>query len=198
MSLKTTRKATYSINPLILNRWSPRAMSGEALNDQELLPLFEAARWAPSSYNNQPWRFIIAKRDTPEWNALFNLMGEFNQGWTKNAACLVVIVSKNTFDHNNQPMQTHSFDTGSSWENLAIEASSRGLVAHGMQGFDYEKAKKALHVPDDHTVEAMVAIGKLGKKETLPKETQEREMPSDRKPLADLIFHGKFGKKYLK
>lgn len=191
------RKNTLKINSIIINRWSPRAMSAEELSDEEFLPLFEAARWAPSSYNNQPWRFIIAKRNTPEWEKLFSLMGEFNQSWTKNAAVLVVIISHNNFEHNNQFSQTHSFDTGAAWENLAIEGTSRGLVVHGMQGFDYEKAKKDLNIPDDYTVEAMIAIGKPGKKEDLPKDLEEKEVPSDRKPLTDLIFHAEFGKKFL-
>ncbi len=198
MSLKApNRNPTYPISPLFVNRWSPRAMSGEEMSDAELMPLFEAARWAPSSNNNQPWRFVIAKRNTPEWKKLFELMGEFNQNWTKNAAALVVVISKNTFDHNGQPALTHSFDSGSAWVCLALEAAHRGLVAHGMQGFDYDKAKKELNVPTDHSVEAMVAIGKLGKKEALPREMREREVPSDRKPLSDLIFKGEFGRKYL-
>ncbi len=91
------RKANYPILPLILNRWSPRAMTGEEMTDEELMPLFEAARWSPSSYNNQPWRFIYAKRGTPAWKTFLNLMIEFNQSWTKNAAALVVVVSKKTF-----------------------------------------------------------------------------------------------------
>lgn len=191
------RTSVYNISKFILNRWSPRAMSGEELRDEELLPLFEAARFAPSSYNNQPWRFIIAKRNSPEWDGLFGLMGEFNQSWTKNAAVLVVVISHKNFDHNNEFAPTHSFDTGSAWENLALEGSVRGLVVHGMQGFDYERARTELSIPEDYAVEAMIAIGRPGKKEDLAKELQEREFPSDRKPLSELIFQGTFGKKFL-
>ena len=190
--VKEIRKAEYDINPILLNRWSPRAMSGEELSDDELIPLFEAARWAPSSYNGQPWRFIYAKRNTKHWDKLFNLMVEFNQGWTKNAAVLVVVISRINFEHNESPNVVHSFDSGSAWENLALEAASRGLVTHGMAGFDYEKAKKDLKVPDSYKVEAMIAIGKRGNKEDLPKELQEREIPSDRKPLKDIIMEGEF------
>lgn len=186
------RKSQYSINPLILERWSPRAMSGETIDDAELMALFEAARWAPSSYNNQPWRFIYAKRNTEHWDCLFSLMVEFNQSWTKNAATLVVIISKKTFDHNGQPSRTHHFDAGAAWENLALEAETRGLVTHGMEGFDYDKARQVLEIPDDFDVEAIVAIGKKGKKEDLPPALQEREAPSDRKPLESLIMEGKF------
>ncbi len=186
------RKPTHPIHPLLLSRWSPRAMTDEEISDEELMSLFEAARWAPSSYNGQPWRFIYAKRNTPHWKNLFELMGEFNQTWTKHAAVLVVVISKKTFDFNGKPARTHSLDTGSALENLALEATSRGLVTHGMEGFDYDKAKRELGIPDDYTVEAMIAIGKRGKKEILPKEMQEREQPSDRRPLKEFVMEGKF------
>lgn len=188
----TNRHSEHPINPIILNRWSPRAMSGEVLSDDELMPLFEAARWAPSSYNAQPWRFIYAKRNSEYWDRLFGLMVEFNQSWAKNAAVLIVIVSRKVFDFNGQPARTHSFDTGAAWENLALEAEVRGFVTHGMEGFDYDKAHKVLEVPDDYDVEAMIAIGKKGQKEVLPVGLQEKETPSDRKPLKDIIMEGKF------
>ena len=186
------RKAAYPIDNIFLQRWSPRAMTGEELSDEKLLSLFEAARWAPSSYNNQPWRFLYAKRNTKEWNVFFDLMVEFNQSWTKNASALVVVVSKKTFDFSGKPAQTHSFDTGAAWMSLALQATKQGLVAHGMQGFDYDKAKKALNVPDDYNVEAMLAIGKQGKKDLLPKEMQDKEEPSDRKKLSEIAWEGKF------
>ncbi len=190
--MKTNRQSDHPINSLILHRWSPRAMSGEEIGEEELRSLFEAARWAPSSYNNQPWRFIYAKRDTPAWNTLFKLLWEFNQGWAKNAAVLMVIISKKTFDHNNEASKTHSFDAGSAWENMALEASSRGLVIHGMEGFHYDQARKELDIPDDFDVEAMVAVGKPGEKEDLPEMLQEREAPSTRRPLKEIMMEGKF------
>lgn len=186
------RKSDYDIQPIILNRWSPRAMSGEPMTDDEILPLFEAARWAPSSYNNQPWRFLYAKRDTAHWPKFFNLLIEFNQSWCINAAVLGVVVSHKTFEHNNKPSITHSYDTGAAWENLAIEGSSRGFVVHGMQGFDYEKAKKDLKVPDDYEVMAMFVVGKKAPKEILPHELQLKEVPSTRKKLSEIIFEGGF------
>jgi len=167
-------------------------MSGEGIADDELMALFEAARWAPSSYNNQPWRFIYAKRETVHWDRLFGLMVEFNQSWTFNAAVLIVVISKKTFDFNGEECRTHSFDTGAAWENLALEASARGLVAHGMQGFDYDRARIELNIPDDHQVEAMIAIGKPGQKEKLPEALQEKETPSDRRPLSEIIKEGAF------
>ena len=126
----TNRKANYDIDSLILNRWSPRAMSSEEMKEDEFMPLFEAARWAPSSYNAQPWRFLYAKRGTENWDKFFNLLVEFNQSWAKTASLLVVVISRKTFEHNEKPAVTHQFDAGSAWENLALEASKRGLVAH--------------------------------------------------------------------
>lgn len=167
-------------------------MTGEPLNDEELMPLFEAARWAPSSYNNQHWRFIYAKRDAPAWKTFLGLLVEGNRVWAEKAAVLVVIISKKTFDYNGKPAITHSFDTGAAWENLALEAARRGLVTHGMEGFDYEKAKQVLDIPDDYQVEAMAAIGKRAPKESLPEKYQAIEKPSDRKPLKDIVWEGKF------
>jgi nitroreductase len=187
---RTIRKPAYPINPLILNRWSPRSMTGEELGDDDIMSLFEAARWAPSSYNNQPWRFIYAKRNTKYWDRLFNLLVEANKIWTKNAALLVVVISRKNFEYNEKPARTHQFDAGSAWENLALEASSRGIVAHGMQGFDYEKARVELGIPIDFEVMAMIAIGKRGPKENLPPELQDKEKPTDRKPLKDIIMEG--------
>ncbi|MCI0382209.1 MAG: nitroreductase family protein [Chlamydiae bacterium] len=190
------RKFAYPIHPFLQNRWSPRSMTGEGISEAELMHLFEAARWAPSSYNNQPWRFIYAMRDTPEWATLYDLMVEFNQQWTKKAAVLLVVISRNTFEKNNKLARTHSYDTGSAWMSLALEGSYRGYVVHGMEGFDYEKARKNLQIPDDYTVEAMAAIGKRAPKEQLPtKEMQDREQPSDRKPISEFIMKGKFQKK---
>jgi nitroreductase len=188
----TNRTSEYPIHDLILNRWSPRAMSGEAITDAQLMSLFEAARWAPSSYNSQPWRFIYAKRDTPAWNVLYDLMVQFNKDWTKNAAVLIVIVSRDTFSYNNKPSKTHSFCTGSAWENLALQGSANGLVVHGIEGFDYNRAKEFLHIPEGYTVEAMCAVGKPGKSEDLPSEMQKDEKPSDRNPITSFVFEGTF------
>lgn len=190
--VKTNRKADYDIDSSFLNRWSPRAMSGEELTDDELMPLFEAARWAPSSYNAQPWRFLYAKRGTKEWDIFHNLLVEFNKQWTKNASVLIAIISRKTFEHNEKPSVTHQFDAGAAWENMALEASRRGLVAHGMEGFDYEKAKKDLNIPDNYDVLAMIAIGKRGKKEDLPEQMQANENPSSRRPLNEIVAEGKF------
>ena len=189
--VKKIRKTGYKIDSLFINRWSPRSMSGEGLTDDELFSLFEAARWAPSSFNNQPWRFIFARKKIDK-ERFFSLLSEGNKPWNEKAAVLVVIVSKKTFDHNNQPSRTHSFDTGAAWENLALEGARRGLVVHGMQGFDYEKAKGVLKVPDDYEIEAMASIGKRGIKEDLPEKYQEMEKPSGRKAIKEIVMEGEF------
>ena len=193
--VQKNRSTTHEINSLIINRWSPRSFVPEEISDKELFSLFEAARWAPSSSNSQPWRFIYAKRNSKNWNDLFNLLVDFNKQWCANASVLVVIVSRKNFEHNGQPSITHQFDTGSAWENLAIQAVSQGLVTHAMAGFDYEKARKDLAVPVDFEVVAMIAIGKRGPKEKLSPELQAREIPNTRKPLSEIVMDGKFGNK---
>jgi len=167
-------------------------MTGDEISDNDLFTIFESARWAPSSYNNQPWRFIYAKRDSKEFNKFLSLLIEFNQKWASKAACLVVIISKNTFDKNQKPSKTHSFDTGAAWENMALQGTSMGFVIHGMEGFDYEMAKKELKIPEGYTVEAMAAIGVRGQIESLPEEMREREKPSDRKSFSEIIMMGEF------
>jgi nitroreductase len=186
------RKVEKNINRLFVNRWSPRAMSGEEISNDDLMGLFEAARWAPSSYNNQPWRVIYAKRNTHHWQTLISLLVEGNKIWAQNAAVIVVVISRKNFEFNEKPAITHQFDAGAAWENLALEATSRGLVTHGMQGFDYKQAREELGVPENFDVMAMIAIGKLGQKENLPLNLQEREYPSDRKPLEEIVMEGKF------
>lgn len=190
--IKANRKPDCPIAPLLQNRWSPRSMTGEDMSDEELFPLLEAARWAPSSYNGQPWRFLYAKRNTPHWNKFFDLMVEGNKAWTKNAAVLMVVISRKTFEHNEKPSVTHSFDSGSAWMSLALEGTRRGYVTHGMEGFDYDKARKVLEIPDNYQVEAMVAIGKRAPKERLPEDLQKREVPSQRKSVKEIIMEGGF------
>lgn len=188
----STRKADYPIESLFINRWSPRAMSGEPITETELMSLFEAARWAPSSFNNQPWRFIYARRNTPHWDRMFRLMVPFNQKWAQNAAVLILTISHNKFDYNGNPSRTHSLDTGAATENIHLQAFLMGLICHGMEGFDYDRARTEYAIPDDYTVEAMYAIGKKGNIKDLDPELQEREKPSDRKHVQEFVFEGMF------
>lgn len=186
------RTAAYPIDDLFLDRWSPRAMTGEAISHDDLMSLFEAARWAPSSYNNQPWRMLYAHRDTEAWPVFFNLLVESNQKWARNAGALVLFISKTIMDRNGKPSITHSFDAGSSWENFALQGWLKGLVCHGMQGFDYERARTELDIPEAYQVQAMIAVGKPGDPDSLPEGLREREAPSDRRPLSETICEGKF------
>ena len=184
------RKPRQPVEPLIYRRWSPRAMSGEALEEHELDALFEAARWAPSCFNEQPWRFLFARRDTPSWPTFFGLLVEGNQRWASNAALLAVVVSRRSFERNDKASRTHSFDAGAAWQCLALQGSALGLVVHGMAGFDYEGARIELEVPDSYRVEAMIAVGRPGRLEDLDASLRERERPSDRKPANELAFEG--------
>ena len=142
-------------------------MSGEALGDAELMTLFEAAHWAPSSGNSQPWRFLYARRDTEHWPLFFDLLNEGNKTWCHRAAALLVFISRTTREESGRALVTHSYDTGAAWMSLALQGWLKGLVVHGMAGFDYARARTTLNVPDDFTVEAMAAIGRIGPKEDL-------------------------------
>ena len=186
------RKADHQIEQLLLDRWSPRAMSGEEISEEELLRLFEAARWAPSSFNAQQWRALYARRSSEHWPAFLGLLVEANKAWAKNAAVLVVFISRKTFEHNNDPSVSHSYDCGAAWENFALQGFSQGLVIHGMEGFDYDRARTELGIPDEFQVEAMAAVGKPGLKESLPEKLQARESPNDRRKLSESICEGPF------
>lgn len=190
--IRDTRKTEYPVHSLILSRWSPRSMTGESIDEKELMSLLEAAHWAPSSYNAQPWRFIYAHRETPEWDRLFALLLPGNQTWAVKAGVLVLIASHKVFEHNQKPSITHSFDAGAAWGYLALQGNAAGLAIHGMQGFDYDKAKDVCNIPDDYQVECIVAIGRRGKKEDLPEEMQKKETPSSRKPLSEVVMEGVF------
>ena len=180
------------VHPIIKSRWSARALSDELMTETELFSLFEAARLAPSSFNNQPWRFIYARRESKAFMQLFDLMVPFNQSWSKNASYLVLIVSRTLFSHNNKPCKTHSFDTGSAWENLALQGCFLNLVVHALEGFDYQKAREVFNIPILYDIQAMIVLGKPGKKETLPADLQKDEHQKERKELKELISEGCF------
>ena len=186
------RKAGHTIEPLFIRRWSPRAMNGQPLAEPELLRLFEAARWAPSTYNEQEWRVLYARRDTPHWQTFFDLLMEANQTWCRQGAVLGVVLARKIFTHNGKPNPVHLFDTGCAWENLALQATVMGLVAHGMQGFDFEKARTALKVPDHYAVAAMFALGHPGNPEGLPPDYRKLEVPNGRRPVSESICEGPF------
>jgi nitroreductase len=187
------RKSTYPINPIFLNRWSKRAISPEPLSDEELFPLLEAARWAPSAYNDQFWRFVIGRGENKE--KFVSFLSEFNRRWAAASPVLVLVTARTTLSKNGAPAPSSEFDAGAASENIALEGARRGLVVHPLTGFDKEAAGKELGVPADHAVLALLAIGKPGRKEDLPEDLRERETPSGRLPLSEIVFEGRFGAK---
>lgn len=190
------RIADYAINEQLIQRWSPRAFTAEPIAEETLLSFLEAARWAPSAYNSQPWRFLFARRDTANWERYLGLLNEFNRSWAQHASALVIVLSKTTFTapgaSEETPALWHTFDTGSAWGHLALQASISGWHTHGMAGFDQELTRKELKIPDEYALHAVIAIGKLGDKATLAEYLQAREVPSPRRPLNELAAEGDF------
>ena len=191
------RVREHEVDPLFLHRWSPRAFTGEAIPHETLMTMFEAARWAPSCFNMQPWRFLYATRDSEHWLRFLNLLIPYNQDWAKNASVLGVVVSKTLLERPNRdpvPAHSHSYDAGAAWGSLALQAWKLGWAAHGMIGFDIPRTYLELHVPEHHRVEAAFAIGKPTTAAVLPEALAAREHPSDRQPLADMLLEGGFPK----
>ena len=184
------RTTKYPINKIFLQRYSGRAMSGEGISKNELMTLFEAARWAPSANNLQPWRFIYTLKGTPQFELLLSSLAEINRIWSVRAGSLILVVAPKTLPNGNENVNRH-FDVGSAWENLALQASEMNLVAHPIGGFDHDMVKEKLPVPENYSIEIMIAIGRPGEVEDLPEPLRIREIPSDRKPLEEIVFEGK-------
>jgi nitroreductase len=189
--MTTTRTPGYPIDNQFIARWSPRAFADRPVTEEQVLTALEAARWAPSASNLQPWRFIYAVRGEPEFETLLDLLVPFNQGWANKAGALIFIASVTSFDGTRQNI-THSFDAGSAFMSLSLQAHEMGLVAHGMAGIDFEKAPAALNLPANLKLEAAVAIGYQGEAGSLPDGLRAREMPSQRQALAQMAFKGRF------
>ncbi|HSH37449.1 MAG TPA: nitroreductase family protein [Chthoniobacterales bacterium] len=186
------RKSDYPIEPVFLNRWSPRAMSGEQISTNELLRLFEAARWAPSSFNAQPWRELYATRGSAHWPTFLGLLVEVNRAWAQHAAVLVLFISRMRFEYNDEESVTHSYDCGAAWGSFAVQGLQQGLVLHGMEGFDYDRARTDLKVPPEFQIEAMAAVGRPRPAEMLPEKLRGRENPTDRRKVRASICEGPF------
>jgi nitroreductase len=185
----------YPIHELIRSRWSPRAYSEQSVEQEKLLSLLEAARWAPSSYNHQPWSFIVATKDDPtEYNRLLSILVEFNQGWAKTAPVLILAVAKVRTDDGK--INRHAFhDVGLALENLILQATSFGLFAHQIGGFNGDKAKTEYQIPEDYEPATALTIGYPGDPQSLPDGLKERELaPRVRKPLQEFVFTQKWGK----
>jgi len=188
------RQADYPVSPLFLARWSPRAFTGEPIPIETLLTIFEAARWAPSASNSQPWRFVYARRDTPAWDSFLRFLIPYNQSWAHATSALVVVLSKATFTSPGKTEKTTSwtasFDTGAAWASLAFQAHKLGWAAHGMGGFDHEAARRVIKASEEYRLEAVVAIGKRGERASLPERLQANEKPNARRPLTETVFEG--------
>lgn len=186
------RSTHYDIDPTYTKRWSSRAFTNVDVPKDVLYSLFEAARWAPSAANVQPWRFIIARTEVDRRKFL-SFINEGNVIWCDKAPVLVAVVSHMKWKdggHDNNP--THAFDTGTAWGFLSLEATRKGLVAHAMGGFNRTKAKEVLNIPEDYDVHAMIAIGYRGDQQQLTPELQEREKPSTRKKVEEFTYEGTF------
>lgn len=190
-----TRSTTRPVAPQFLDRWSPRAFDGSAIDAETLLTLFDAARWAPSAYNYQPWRFAYALRGDAHWETLLGLLLPFNAGWAGSASALVYVLSDRLITAPGgteaTPATTASFDAGAAWAQLALQAHLLGLHSHAMAGFDHARAPQVLGAGDRYKVEAAIAIGRIADKSTLPEALQSRETPSPRKPVEELAFPGR-------
>jgi len=195
MTSMDDRMADFPVDPLFLERWSPRAFDKSAITEHDLMTLFEAARWAPSSYNAQPWRFVFALRDTPSWTRFLDLLNRFNRSWAANAAAIIFVISDRMIqtagDVEPLPSRSHSFDAGAAWALLALQATRLGLHTHGMVGVDFERAHAELAVPDRFQIEMAVAVGRRANESILPSNLREREKPTGRIQIAEFAFEGR-------
>ena len=179
-----TRQATHPIQAAFVERFSPRAFSGKKLSAQDIETIVEAARWAPSASNKQPWHFAYALNGDANWAAFSTIPNEGNRRWCLNAGALLVVLSDKTASGK------HSFDTGCAWGYLALQAHAMGLATHAMGGFSAEEASKVLGLPAHLVPEIVIAVGQRADASTLPDDLREREVPTDRKPLAEVLSAG--------
>lgn len=191
------RSSEYSLDPIFLPRWSPRAMSGEPLDHALLLLCFEAARWAPSAGNRQERLFLYAHRETAAFEQFFNLLDSGNQEWNINASVLIIALS-DTLNNQGKFIPTHAHDTGLAVENLLLQACEIGLVAHPMAGYSGDRARIELNIPERYQPQCMIAIGIAGDVSALSEFNQSREIPSQRKPLDEVIHEGGFAPENLR
>lgn len=187
------RHPQADVDPRFLDRWSPRAFRSDPLTSWQIASLFEAMRWAPSCFNEQPWRVVWAARGDAEHPALVDLLVEANRVWASHAPLLLFLFNSRTFKHNGKPNRTAAFDTGSAWMSLALEARHLGLHAHAMAGYDVARSYSVLGVPEaDYESCAAVAVGLMGDPADLPEKLREREFPSDRRTADTFAFRGRF------
>ena len=188
---------SVAIQETIANRWSPRAFdASKSVSQEQVITLLEAARWAPSCFGDEPWRFIVWYKGTNEsaWQQAFNCLAPSNQTWVKAAPVLMLVCANTLFGHNQTPNRWGQYDTGAAAENLCLQASSMGLMVHQMGGFNADKARESFAIPDQYTPMAMLAVGYEGDENNLPDELKTRELAErKRKPLGELFFTNTWG-----
>lgn len=189
----------YPIQELIKQRWSPLAFNTRPIEPEKIGSLLEAARWAASCFNDQPWFFIVATQDnTKEYEKLFSCLVEANQKWAKDAPLLMLSVARLSFQQNNKPNRHALHDVGLAMGNLTLQAQSLGLFLHQMGGFDADKARTLYNIPEDYEPVAAIAVGYPGNVNQLDADLQQRELsPRSRKPLTDFVFSGTWEKSYF-
>lgn len=188
-----TRVVEHPCHQEFVSRMSPRAFDpSKTVDETDLMSCFEAARWAPSSYNNQPWRYVFARKGSQSYQLMTESLVEFNKMWCKNAPILVLICSCKYFVHNHKPSATASLDTGASYMSFILEAHKRGIITHTMEGFDKQLLSKSMNISENYTVEALMAVGYLGSLQLLPPELQAKETPSTRRALSEMVCENTF------
>jgi nitroreductase len=192
--MKKPAITTVPIQETIANRWSGRAYDpNKPVTHDEVLALLEAARWAPSCFGDQPWRFVVCNKGTSQeaWQTAFNTLAESNQTWAKNAPLLVLACANTQFRHNGKPNRWAAYDTGAAMENLCLQATALRMVAHQMGGFDVTAARQAFNIPEQFELMAMVAIGHGDTPDSLPEDLRERQLAArQRLSLCELFFDG--------
>lgn len=186
-----------AIDATIAARWSGRAYdAAKAVSHEQVIALLEAARWAPSCFGDQPWRFVVwNKASNPEaWQQAFDCLVPGNQAWAKDAPVLLLVCADTLFSHNQQPNRWAQYDTGAAAENLCLQASALGLMAHQMGGFDANMAREKFHIPAQYTLMAMISVGHPADVATLSGDELARETAArKRKPLSELFFDANWG-----
>ncbi len=185
----------HPVHELVRERWSPRAFAEAPVSDADIASLLEAARWAPSSMNEQPWRFVVAERSDAEAHAaVLATLAEGNRKWAGQAPVLMIVAASKVFARNGRPNGHALYDAGAAMAWLTVEATARGLVLHQMGGFDRDKAAEALGISADFAPVVAVALGHPADLETLPPDVVERERaPRARKPQSEIAFRGRWG-----
>ena len=185
----------YPVIELIKNRWSPRAFSSNPVEEETIMSLLEAARWAPSCFNEQPWNFILFKKENQEeFNKILDVLSARNKLWAKNAPLILLSVAKTDFERNGKKNRHAFHDVGAAVTNLTLQATSIGLFVHQMAGFDSEKAKQLFNIPKGYEPVSAIAVGYYGSSINLPEEFKKAESAHrSRKPISDFAFYGKWG-----